>query len=216
MAPLAAGLARSTSGQESEAVTVVTYIEAVPAEAAQVSELLIGYAETGRRADGNSQFRVLQRIGRSNHFAILEAWRDAAAHETHSSSAGSQRFRERLTPLLYSPPDQRTHTDLVTGTRRDSGPGAVYVLTHVDVFPQGIEQVVEALRALARASREETGNLGFDVYVTDRRNHMTIVEVWRSAAAHDAHLGAPHNRTFRTGVAPVHGALYDERLYEAL
>lgn len=215
-ATLIVGLAHPVSAQQDGVVSIVTYIEAVPAAAAQARDMLEAYAQASRRADNNLQFQALQRIGRPNHFAILEAWTNAAAYEIHSSSANTGRFRESLVPLLYSPPDQRNHTDLVTGARDDAGDGAVYVLTHVDVFPQGIEQVVESLRTLAEASRGEAGNLRFDVLVTDRRNHMTVVEVWQSASAHDAHLGTRHNRVFRTNVAPVHGALYDERLYRGL
>jgi quinol monooxygenase YgiN len=83
----------------------------------------------------------------------------------------------------------------------------------------GIEcQVIfdTGLRVLAEASRSEPANLRFDVLVTERRNHMTIVELWRDADAQAAHLGEPHNRRFRTDLLPARGALYDERLYRGL
>jgi quinol monooxygenase YgiN len=54
------------------------------------------------------------------------------------------------------------------------------------------------------------------VQQANRLNHVTVVAVWRDRAAFDAHGGAAHTRRFRAQLAPVSGALYDERLYLAL
>lgn len=218
-AMLGAGAAPQVSAQPSgreSAVTLVTYVEALPSATSQAVELLTAYAEAGHRADGNLEFRALQRIGRPNHFVFLEAWADASALERHAGSPDAERFAAQLAPLLYSPPDRRIHSRLLTGPRREIGAGAVYVLTHVDVIPTGVGPVVDSLRTLADASRAEAGNLRFDVLVTARRNHMTVIEVWQNADAQVAHLSAPHSRDFRAGLAGALGALYDERLYREL
>src|SRR2546423_586136 len=47
-------------------------------------------------------------------------------------------------------------------------------------------------------------------------NHFTVIEIWASREAFDAHGMAPHVREFRDRLAPMSGALYDERLYEAV
>jgi hypothetical protein len=64
----------------------------------------------------------------------------------------------------------------------------------------------------------------------NRPNHMTVVEVWRSAKDQEAHTMHPDTRNFRdalSGVAPgsgvaadplfvinpLSGSLYDEQLY---
>jgi quinol monooxygenase YgiN len=214
---LTTGLASASSAQENATLYVVTYIEAVPSAAAEVAEILTAYAEASRSAAGNLEFEALQRIGRPNHFAMIEAWTDAAALERHGQSASAERFDADLTSLLYSPPDRRLERSLVKAPQAgDAGPDAVYVLTHVDVIPPSLEPVVEDLRVLAEASRSEPANLRFDVLVTERRNHMTIVELWRDADAQAAHLGESHNRRFRTDLLPAQGALYDERLYRGL
>lgn len=215
-AMLAIGLPHAGAAQQNDVVYVVTYIEALPSAAPQVRELLAAFTQESRRAEGNLEFQALQRIGRPNHFAILEAWSDTAARAARSRSTGVTRFEASLTPLLYSPPDQRIHRGLLTGARADPGPDAVYVLTHVDVIPTNLGQAVEALQALTEASRSEAANSSFDVLVTDRRNHMTIVEAWESADAQEAHSGSPHNRAFRATLAPLLGALYDDRLYRRL
>lgn len=208
-----AGGAYGALARADDAVTVVTYIEAVPSAAAHVRDLLTAHAKESRRAKGNLEYQPLQRVERENHFAVLESWRDASAMEAYARSAVAERFGKALAPLLYSPPDRRTHHALAAGPHRAGGRGAIYVLTHIDVVPTSLPQVVENLRALASASRSEAANLRFDVLVTERPNHMTVVEEWADAAAQQAHLAQPHNRAFRMQLAPDQGALYDERLY---
>ena len=59
--------------------------------------------------------------------------------------------------------------------------------------------------------------LRFDVLQQDSRpNHFTVVETWRDEVAYDAHMMAEHTREYRRKLTPMAGALYDERLYEAL
>ncbi|HEU4618351.1 MAG TPA: antibiotic biosynthesis monooxygenase [Gammaproteobacteria bacterium] len=210
------GLPQTAAAQPSDALYVVTYLEALPADAGRARDLLAAYAEESRRADGNREFEALERIGRPNHFAILEAWTGDAARSAHERSPAAERFRQSLTPLLYSPPDRREQHALLTAPIQRPGGDAVYVLTHVDVVPPSLDQAVEHLRELAEASRSEAGNLRFDVLVTERKNHMTLIEAWDGNAAHEVHLGAAHNRTFRMEMAPLLGALYDERLYRGL
>jgi quinol monooxygenase YgiN len=49
-----------------------------------------------------------------------------------------------------------------------------------------------------------------------RPNHFTLVEVWRDREAFDASVVEPHNKEFRQRLTPLEGALYDERLYQAV
>ena len=47
------------------------------------------------------------------------------------------------------------------------------------------------LTRLAQASRQEPGNLRFDVLQhTMRGNHFTVIETWRDQAALDAHVAS--------------------------
>jgi len=97
------------------------------------------------------------------------------------------------------------------------GSQTLYVLTHVDVFPAGKDQAVELVKALAEAGRKDGGNLWFDVLQQDGRpNHFTLFEGWRDRKAFDASIMAPHTREFRQKLNPLEGALYDERLYQAI
>jgi quinol monooxygenase YgiN len=212
---LVPALVREAAAQDEGPVYVVTYFDVEPSAGADVAEALASRAAVARRAGGNLGFVALREIGRPDRFATLESWQDQAAFE-RANAAGADGLDARLAPWLDSPPDRRVCRGLVTGDRRDAGPGAVYVLTHVDVLPPSLDQGIENLRALATASRDEPANLRFDVLVTERRNHMTLVEVWDSADAQAAHAAEPHARAFRASLSGMLGALYDERLYRAL
>jgi quinol monooxygenase YgiN len=196
----------------------VTYVEVVPPAAARAAASLRRYGGASRRDPGALRVEVLQRIDRPNHFAILAAWTDRAALEAHQAARSTGEFRETLEPLLASPNDERLHRALSVGTApATSPPGAVYVVTHVDVIPPRTDDGVAALRRLAEASRPEAGLVRFDVLQqTTRPNHCTVVEVWADREAFDAHGMAAHTRRFRDELAPMSGALYDERLYHAL
>jgi quinol monooxygenase YgiN len=59
--------------------------------------------------------------------------------------------------------------------------------------------------------------LRFDVLQQSARtNHFEMVEIWNSPEAQDAHEISPGNRDFRAKLAPLLGALYDQRVYRPL
>ena len=214
---LAIGYATVAHGQMEEIAHTVTYIEVAPSTANQTAALLKEYVETSRGIEGNMHFQAFQRIGQPNHFSILETWRDAQTRDAHANSTHAERFRTSIDSILYSPIDAREHGDLTTATSAEVGPNGVFAVTHVDVTPNNTDLAVELLGTLAAESRRDNGNGRFDVLVqSNRRNHMTVVEAWEDAAAQEAHYGANHTKSFRARLFPLSGALYDERLYNAL
>jgi quinol monooxygenase YgiN len=50
----------------------------------------------------------------------------------------------------------------------------------------------------------------------NRLNHFTIVEVWPTKEAFEAHTAAEHTRRFREKLAPRLGSPFDERLHSLL
>jgi quinol monooxygenase YgiN len=112
---------------------------------------------------------------------------------------------------------------LLTGTKVDAQqPGQnknVYVVTHVDLATNG-ERLVAAttvLREFAAESRKDPGNIRFELMVQDGRlNHFTIVEVWQTREAFEAHSSAEHTKRFREKLQPVMGSPFDERLHSLL
>ena len=138
--------------------------------------------------------------------------------KAHGKSAGATDMREKIAAIRNAPTDERVHTALSTGPVESKvARGAVYVVTHVDVIPPRKDEGVAAVRRLADDSRQHEGNLRFEVVQqANRPNHFTVVEVWKDAKAMEAHSMAPATRHFRDTLAPVTGALYDERKYRAL
>ena len=217
-ATLALLIVRGGVAQDDSATFVVTYIEVSPSSVQQAMVLISNEVEAGRSDNGNVLFEALQRIGRPNHFVLLETWTSLHAQQAHRDSDRTTAFRDALAPLLYSPYDERLHTGLIADTRNiERTADAVYAVTHVDVIPDNVEPTLELLQTMAAASLAEAGNERFEVLVQfERPNHFSVVERWQDADAQLEHVDASHSRAFRAGLHPLSGALYDERLYRAL
>ncbi len=94
---------------------------------------------------------------------------------------------------------------------------AIVVVTHVDVPPPKKDECIAALKTLVADSRKEAGSVRFDVFQQGNRpNHFSVVEIWKSQMAYDAHITAAPTKNFRDQLTPMSGALYDERLYKAI
>jgi quinol monooxygenase YgiN len=197
-------------------VYLVTYFEVVPSEAVQIADRVRQYADASRNDDGNAALDAFEEIGRPNRFAIVEAWREKKTEEVHGASAAASGFRDKLQPLLVSPLDIQPSGGRSVMTGRGTT-DAIYVLTHVDVVPTGKDQGIFLVKELAEASRKDPGNLRFDVLQQDSRpNHFTLVEAWRDHETFDANVTAAPTRDFRQKLTSLSGALYDERLYQAV
>jgi quinol monooxygenase YgiN len=228
---------------------IVTYIEIAPAEVQKAAGLIKKHSAASKKQAGNLRFEALQATGRKNHFMLLEAWQDRAAREAHAKSASTIAFRKSLHTLLYSPYDERPHAPLVAADPSAiaaAGKGTVYAVTHVDIippeqFPPCKRQVSESgpcgnalVEKLVADSRKHAGNMRFDALTqANRPNHMTVVEMWRSAKDHDAHIVHVDTKHFRDGLSglapgsglaadplfvinPLSGSLYDEQLYASI
>jgi quinol monooxygenase YgiN len=196
----------------------VTYVEVMPTSTAAALAVLKRYREAARREDGNLRSEVAQRIGEPHEFVVLAVWRDRAAFEAHAKGASSTDMREKIAAIRKAPTDERVHTALSIGHIEATIPrGAMYVVTHVDVIPPRKDDGVVAVRQLADDSRQHAGNLMFEVVQqTTRPNHFTLVEIWKDASAMEGHSVAAATRQFRDKLAPMSGALYDERKYRVV
>jgi quinol monooxygenase YgiN len=93
----------------------------------------------------------------------------------------------------------------------------VYIVTHIDVMPNFSDGANKAIQKYAADSRKDKGAVSIEGMVQDGRpNHFTIVEVWQSREAFEAHSGLAHAREFREALHPMLGAPFDERLHAAM
>jgi quinol monooxygenase YgiN len=213
---LTVAMTQSVGAQENTTRFAIAYIETKPGSTEQVIDLLHAYAQESQAESGNVRFQILQRTGRPNHFAILDAWEDEQAIDAHVTAAHTRAFRDSLEPLLHSPYDERVSTPTM-GTSASGGEGEVYVLTHIDLAGRGREDGMVLVESLVTASRQDAGAVDIGVIIQDSRtNHMTLFEVWSSTTNHDSHVAADHTIGVRNELLSRIGSPYDERLYRRL
>jgi quinol monooxygenase YgiN len=198
-------------------VYVVTYFEVALSADRKTVGLLRQFAAATRKEDGNAELTVLHEIARPGRFAIVEAWRDKAALDAHA--AAMKALGDKLQPSFAAPFDARTFLPMAVAAPPAGGDlsTAVYVLTHVDVFPAGKDDVAAMIKQLADDSRKDGGSLRFDGVIQDQHpNHFHLIEAWSDRKSREAHVLADHTKAFRAKLVPFEGALYDERLYEVV
>src|SRR5438128_2716903 len=77
---------------------------------------------------------------------------------------------------------------------------SVYVVTHVDIIggAGGLAEPIKLMQDFAAESRKDPGAVRFEILQQDNRlNHFTIVEVWQTKEAFEAHTAAEHTKRFR-------------------
>lgn len=193
---------------------VITYVELKPTAANEGAGVLKSWREAQKKAQGNLRAEVVRSSTRPGQFVVVAAWQNKAAFDAHADAG--KVFRDKLNDLRNAPADDRFHNALSVG-KLEGASGAVHVVTHVDVIPPRREDAVAALKILGDATRAANGNVRYEVVQqTNRPNHFTVVETWRSKEAYDANSMSAHQREFRDKLAQMTGALYDERLYQGL
>jgi quinol monooxygenase YgiN len=197
---------------------VVTYIEVMPSAMAETAGLLKQFAAASRKEAGNQRYDILERIERTNQFAILEAWSDLKAVEAHAAGAAMKQFRDKLRPLQTGPYDERPSVGIaVASAPVAAAKGSIYAITHVDVTPATKDDCIVMLKKLAEDTRKDVNSERFEAWQQNNRaNHFTVTEIWKDRAAIDTHIVAAATRDFREKLGPMSGALYDERLYQSL
>jgi len=194
---------------------VVTYVEAKPVDRDEAASLLKTYRDASRGTAGNL---------RSGGGGGASSGRDSSSWprrgRTRRRGTRIWRLPERRNSRRNSTAAQRAGDDRSTNSlsvgRWSFASGAVYGVTHVDVIPPQKDNAIVALKALGEASRSRRQRSLRIVQQTNRPNHFTVFEVWRSRDAFDANGMSAHQREFRDKLAGMAGALYDERLYEIL
>ena len=213
---LAGPSARARSAPNSAAYAV-TYFDITPADFDKAAVILRRFAAATRKEDGNSELTMLDEIGRSGRFAIVEGWRDKAALDAHGAAVKT--LGDQLQPFFAAAFDTRPYTPLlVASSSPDPKLGtAMYVLTHIDVMPASKDDVAAAIKGFVQDSRKDKGAERVDALVGDGRpNHFELVEAWSDHIAREAHAYTDHTKSFRAKLVPFEGAMFDERLYEVV
>jgi quinol monooxygenase YgiN len=196
---------------------VVIYVEFKPADTKAGGRLLGDLASQGLASAGVIRFDVLHQVDRRNFFALFEIWSSAQTFAAFQSSSATQAILTQLAPLLEAPFDERDG-NLLEGTvnprSRHAASGQIFVITHVDIDPQFVDQALPVLDTFVSDSASDPGVQSFALLSqTGTTNHFQLIEVFANQQAFDAHVSAQHTLDFRTDIQPFIGAPYDERLY---
>jgi quinol monooxygenase YgiN len=201
-------------------IYTVTYVDVIASAKDEGAALLRAYRDATRKEDGNLRSGAARRIGQPNQFVFMTAWRDFKAFEAHGKAAQTVQFQDKFKAIQGAPLDERVHVPLSVGPVSEGqsrGGAAILAVTHVDVIPPRKDDGTALVKQLGDDARKQDGNLRFDVVVqTNRPNHFSVIETWRDRKSADAHSSSSIKRTFRDRLAPMSGALYDERFYKAL
>ncbi|MBV8778332.1 MAG: antibiotic biosynthesis monooxygenase, partial [Alphaproteobacteria bacterium] len=173
-------------------IYAVTYFEVAAATSRKALGLLRQFAAASRKEDGNAELTLLHELGRPGRYAIVEAWRDKAAADAHG--AAIKALAEKLQPMFVSPFEARQFVPLAVApaTAADLS-GSAWVLTHVDVFPAGKDEVAALVKGLVEDSRKDGGGQRFDAVLWDGHpNHFQLIEAWSDHKSRGAHVVADH------------------------
>ena len=213
-----AGFASPVGAQSDQLQYVVIYGEFKPADTEAGGRVLDELAAQGLASVGVVRFDVLQQVDRRNFFALFEIWSSAQTLAAFESSAATQAIFTQLGPLLAAPLDERDGTLLegaVNARSRHAESRQIFVITHVDVDPQFVDQARPVLDTFVNDSASDSGVQTFALLSqSPTTNHFHLVEVFANQQAFDAHVSVQHTLDFRNDLQPFIGAPYDERLYQ--
>ena len=196
---------------------MLSHIEVMPSSKNQGAALLRELGTASRKEAGVVRFEVLQRSAPSSHFLLLEMWKDKEALDAHAGSAHAKAFRDKIKPMLMAPIDDRPCIPQFIAPPTATTRGAVFVVSHIDVPPNARDKIVDPLKSMAETSRKEAGNERYDVVQqAARANHFFSIEAWKDQKSWEAHEIAAPTKQFRVILAPLTGALYDQRWYKGL
>ena len=194
-------------------VFAVGYVETQAKETDAGRAALVRYRQALERQPGCLGVELFAQTDRPGHFAVVETWKDQAGFDSRDA-ATKRELMESLARIRVSDYDERPYKPLTLAAAKTAGadPRNAFVVAHVDVAPN--TQAPMLSQQLADASRQEAGNLRFDVLQhATRGNHFTVIEQWRNQDALDAHVATAHARAYRDALQPLTGSPLDERVY---
>jgi quinol monooxygenase YgiN len=199
-------------------VYVIAYIDVLASGAPRAATVLREYRDASRAESGAVGIDLFSQRGRPSGFAVIEAWRDDAAFETHGKAAAFAQLSHALKSIQLAPPDVRVHTAYVIGPPTADRKDAMTLLVHVDVPPAYLPDYERMVGPYIEGSRREAGLLRLDILqsIPPHTNHFTVIESWVDAQALQAHQRGATAQTYREDLAPRLGALYDERAYRKI
>jgi quinol monooxygenase YgiN len=107
---LAAVSAMPLKGAASDdAIYVLTHADSVPDRKDEAAGVLKQLAEHARQENGSVLFDATLQPNRTNHFTLIEVWRDQKAYEAHETADYTKKFRTAFAPFSGALYDERIY-----------------------------------------------------------------------------------------------------------
>jgi quinol monooxygenase YgiN len=94
------------------AVVAATHVDVAPPNRDKTVVLLKTFAEIARRSPGNLRYDVLQQTARTNHFTVVEVWKDQKSADGHELAKPTLEYRKEVGAMLGALYDQRWYKAL--------------------------------------------------------------------------------------------------------
>jgi quinol monooxygenase YgiN len=91
---------------------VITHVDVAPSFKDATVDMLRKLAEDARKDPGSERFEAWQQNNRTNHFTIVETWKNREAADAHAVTASTKEFREKLGPMSGALFDDRFYTGI--------------------------------------------------------------------------------------------------------
>jgi len=209
--------ARAEDANANKPVYAVAYIEVLPGKEKQGRRLILDHVADARHAAGVVSVDALAREGYPDQFALIEQWQSQKAKDDYAAGASVKDFRANLAKIESAALDERIQGPLFVESDKPAALPPIVVMTHIDVIPTALETARGRIKQLVDGNRHKNANLRYDILVqTNRQNHMTLIEGWKSAADKNAESAAAETVSFRHDLLPMSGSPYDERTYRPL
>jgi quinol monooxygenase YgiN len=94
------------------AVVAATHVDVAPPNRDKTVVLLKAFSDTARKTPGNLRYDVLQQTARTNHFTVVEVWKDQKSADAHELAAATKDYRKEVGAMLGALYDQRWYKAL--------------------------------------------------------------------------------------------------------
>lgn len=98
---------QGASNGSADIIYVVTHIDVVPTGKDACLQGLQAMSSDTVKEPGNISYQALQQANRSNHFTVIEAWRNMKAAQAHAMAEHTRAFRAKLVPIAGALYDER-------------------------------------------------------------------------------------------------------------
>jgi quinol monooxygenase YgiN len=207
--------ARAEDANANKPVYAVAYIEVLPGKEKQARRLILDHVADAKHAAVSVD--ALAREGYPDQFALIEQWQSQKAKDDYAAGASVKEFRANLAKVESAALDERIQGPLFVESDKPAALPPIVVMTHIDVIPTALETARGRIKQLVDGNRHKNANVRYDILMqTNRQNHMTLIEGWKSASDKNAESAAAETVSFRHDLLPMSGSPYDERTYRPL